>query len=54
MKYNKMKNRPKLFLVLLVTLSFNVQKSFAAEYVLFEFISVSNQNREDYLSTQQF
>ena len=40
--------------VLILIIGFNAQKSFATEYVLFEFISVSDANREEYLSTQQF
>lgn len=41
-------------IVLFIPIEFNAQKSFATEYVLFEFISVSDVNREEYLATQQF
>lgn len=43
-----------LLLVFTLVCISNIPHSFGTEYVLFEFISVSDKNREDYLSVQKF
>ncbi len=48
-----MKNIP-LLLFTIVTLCFSSQKSLAAEYILYEFISVSDADQEEYLSLEKF
>lgn len=49
-----MKKILRLFLAVFIIFVFSLKDSNAAEYVLFEFISVSDQNREEYLSAQPF
>ncbi|MEN2284478.1 hypothetical protein AAGF08_20200 [Algoriphagus sp. SE2] len=44
----------RLLLFIIVTLCFSSQKSLAAEYILYEFISVSDADKEEYLSLENF
>ena len=49
-----MKKILRLFLFIFMVFVLNSKVSNAAEYVLFEFISVTDENREEFLSVQQF
>lgn len=44
----------RLLLFIIVTLCFSFQKSHSAEYILYEFISVSETDKEEYLSLENF